>query len=654
MAEGTSTSTLPRARSGSGWRATVKDPALVAVGLYGLTAAIAAVTAYFALFTQFAPYDDEGTVLVSLQAFANGHDLYSEIYSPYGPFYFELFGGLLALTGVDVTTELSRSMVVCLWVGTALCFGLAAQRLTGSLALGLTGMIVAFASLFALQGEPMHPQGICVLILGALALLLVREPSRLRLVGAACGALLAALLMTKANLGGYAVAATALAAVWVCGPLYRLAPLRWLVTAAFAAMPLLITAQDLGTEWVRELMLLEVLAIAAVLIAALPLRADGGEDRSLSRWLAACAGGFVVAMVAILAGALAAGSSPADLYDGIVVQAMRVRDVLVTEFPFPTAALDWGIAAVAGAALTAWLRSPRAGRPALWPGLLRALAGLAIFFTITRLAPISLNPAAENPDVVAMLLAWVAVVPPAGTVEGPYKRFVRLLFPAMAVALTLQVYPVAGSQMSIAAVAFVPVGALCLADALTSLRAWSEARGGRAPQQLGIAVTVIGVALVAEFALAGMLRPAASQITAYRNQEALPLKGAGAMHLPEGDVQTYAGLVDLIERHRCTTFAGYPNINSLYLWTGIEPPPPAAPGAWIKAVEGKQQQMAVDAMRASPRPCAILSQARADLWLRGEPPPDRPLVNYLLNDFRTVAEVGEFQFALPKRAARAG
>lgn len=648
MTERATTSARPR--DGLGLRGAVNDPAVVAVCAYGFLALLGAVTAYFTLFTQFAPYDDEGTVLVSLQAFADGRDLYSEIYSPYGPFYFQLFGGLLALTGLDVTTELSRSTVVVLWVGAAFLFGLVAQRLTGSLPLGLTGMLVAFASLFVLQNEPMHPQGICVLMLAAFAFLLAREPARLRLVGAACGALLAALLLTKANLGGYAIAATALAAVWVWEPLYRLTPLRWLVSAAFLAMPLVITAKDFGTDWVRELALLEVLAMAAVLIAALPLKPDGAGDRNLGRWLAACATGFLAATAAILAAAVLAGSSPADLYDGAVVQGIRVRDVLLMMFPFPDAAIDWGIAAVAAASLTVWLRpmSERA-TPALWPGLLRALAGLAILFAITRIPPLSLNPAAENPDVVPMLLAWVAVVPPAGAVEGPYKRFVRLLLPALAVALTLQVYPVAGSQMGIAAITFVPVAALCLADALTSLRTWSEARGGNVPRQLGIVVTVIGVAVVANFALDAILRPAANQIAAYRNQQPLALKGAGAMRLPEADVQTYTGLVDLIERHRCTTFAGYPNINSLYLWTGIEPPPPAAPGAWINAVEGEQQQMAVDAMRASPRPCAIISQSRANFWLNGEPPPDLPLVNYLLNDFRPIAEVGDFQFALPKR-----
>ena len=67
------------------WRTTLKDPTVVAVCLYGLVAMAAAVAAYFALFTQFAPYDDEGTLLVTLKAFAHGGTLYSDIYRPTVP-----------------------------------------------------------------------------------------------------------------------------------------------------------------------------------------------------------------------------------------------------------------------------------------------------------------------------------------------------------------------------------------------------------------------------------------------------------------------------------------------------------------------------------------------------------------------------------------
>ncbi len=640
----------PAAEGRSGWREALSDPAIAAIGLYAVVAMGAAVAAYFYIFTQFAPYDDEGTLLVTLKAFAHGDALYGDIFTLYGPFYYELFGGLLALSGLSVTTDLSRETVIVLWIATSLLYGLAAQVITGRLTLGVTGMIAAFGSLYALGNEPMHPQVLCVLLLGAFTLLAVCGPTRrVAWAGAGCGALLAALTLTKLNLGAFAVAAAVLAAVLTIEPLQRRRWLRWPAIAALLLLPVALTARDLDLDWVRNLMVLEVLAMAAIVIAAWPARPRPGEGYGdAGRWLFAAIAGFAVAFVAIMLAIVLNGSSLADVYDGMVTEAMRVRDVNMTAFPQPAAAVDWALAAVAAAALCIRLRSDEGETPSIWPGLLRAAAGIAIWLTVARVSPLALNPSPANPDSLAMVLAWVAVLPPSGAVESPYKRFVRVLLPTLAVAQTLQVYPVAGSQMSIAAVTFVPVGALCLSDALSSLRAWSEARGARVLERLGIVTGVVSVALAALFALDAIVRPAANGAVTYSEQKALPFAGAGQLRLPAEETETYARLVDLLHSHRCTAFIGYPNINSLYLWSGIDAPPPQAPGAWVKALDGEKQQRVVDELRASPRPCAIRSQSRADLWLRGEPPPDRPLTRYVFYDLRPATQVGEFEFLLPK------
>ncbi len=626
-----------------------KDPALQAIGLYAIVAMAAAVAAYFTLFTLFAPYDDEGTLLVTLQAFAHGDTLYSDVYSPYGPFYHELFGGLFALSGQDVTTDASRTIVLVLWLATSFLYGAAAQRLTGRLLLGVTAMIAAFGALFVLAGEPMHPQVLCVLLLGAFTLLAVFGPGRRAVwMGAGAGALLAALALTKLNLGVFAVAAVILAAVLVHEPLWRRRWLRWPAIAAFLAMPLALTARDLSVGWVRDLAAAETLAIAAIVLAAWSLRPQRGEaGDGTGRWLLGAVAGFLAASVAILLAIVLNGSAPADIYDGVVTEAMRVREVNMTEFPSTPAAVDWALAAVAGAALGVRLRGGGDGAPSIWPGLLRGAAGLTIWLALAGIVPVALNPSAGNPDSLPAVLAWVAVLAPAGAPESPFKRFLRVMLPALAVAETLQVYPVAGSQMGIAALAYVPVGALCLADGLAGLRRWSEARGGLALARFGVVVGILSAAVAADFALNSIARPAANGIINYRDRVPLPFPGAGQLRLPADEVETYARLVELLQSNRCSSFIGYPNIDSLYIWSGIEAPPPQAPGAWIEALDAERQQRVVDELRATPRPCAIRSDARAELWLTGEPPPDRPLTRYILDEFEPVEEVGEFQFMLP-------
>ena len=635
------------------WRETLADPTVRAIALYALVAIGAAVAAYGAIYAGFANYDDEGTVLVSLNAFAHGQPLYTDIFSPYGPFFFEFFGGLASLVGHDFTTDGSRAVVIVVWIASSFLLGLACQRLTGRLALGVGGMVVAFAVLFALFPEPMHPHGLLVLLLSAFVLLAVSGPGgrRIALCGGAAGALLAAALLTKINFGAYAIAAVVLAAALTVEPINRRVWLRWLLIVAFLAVPTVVMSSDLRESWVRSFIALELLGGGAIVAAAWPLQPRRGERQpELWRWLVAAAAGCVAAIAAILAAIVLTGTSLADLYDGLIVQPLNVRNVTGGPFETPGQAIDWGVAALAAAVLTTRLRAWASGKPSLWPGLLRAAAGLAIWFTIAKQAPFGLNPSA-NVDVLPMLLAWVAAVPPGGEPEAPFKRFLRVLLPAVAVAGVLGAYPVPGAQVGVASLMFVPVGALCFADALESLRAWSAARGGVALARFGVAASVAGVALAVMLALGQVFLPAITNTIEYRDKVPLPFAGAGQVRLTPEEVDEYEGVVDFIERNRCTTFIGYPNVDSLYLWTGIEPPKPYAPGAWITALDEAGQNRILAQVRSSPRPCAFRNETVAGAWLGARPSPDTPLVHYIFDDFEEVGGSGNFSLLLPKKGS---
>jgi hypothetical protein len=622
--------------------------------VYTGVAIAAAVAAYYAIFTNFALYDDEGTLLVTLQAFAHGDTLYRDVYSPYGPFYYELFGGFFALTGSAVTNDASRTIVMVFWVATSLLYGISAQRLTGRLALGAGAMIAAFAPLVVLGNEPMHPQTLCVLLLGGITLLAVTASDRRPAAwGGLAGALLAALVLTKLNLGVYALAAAVFAAALTLEPLRSRSWVRWPVVAAVVAMPLLVAYRDLGQEWVRNLVAVEALALAAIAIAGWRL-GERVREEGLTRWLLGAAVGFAIAFLAIVVAILLNGSSLADVYDGMVTEALRVREVNMTPFPMSAAVIDWAVASVAVAFLALRLRRPEAGPPSVLSGALRILAGVVIWLTLARITPLALNPSAQNQLSLPVVLAWVAVFPPAGAVESQFRRFVRIFLPALAVAEALQVYPVAGSQMGIAALAFVPVGALCIADGLAVLRAWSGDRGRVGVERFALVATVALVAFAVDLGINAIVRPGINSIESYRHGTALPFPGAGALHLPEDQVQQYAAMVDALQENGCTDFIGYPNINSMYLWAGIEPPPPAAPGVWLEALDSERQQRIVNELRASEKPCVVRSEARAALWLSGREVPQRPLVRYVFSDFRPVQTVGEFEFLLPKPDATDG
>jgi hypothetical protein len=476
-------------------------------------------------------------------------------------------------------------------------------------------------------------------------------PRRFGLAGAGAGALLAALILTKVNLGALAIAAIALAAVLTIEPLYRRRWLRWPVIAAFLLLPTALTARELRAEWIRDLIALELLATVALLVAARLQRPRRGEsDDGLFDWVLGAIVGFGAAFVAIFVALLLTGSTASDLYDGAIVQGLKIGDVFVLPLNSPVAALDWAVAAVAAAVITVELRTENPRTPAIWPGLLRVAAGLTIWFTIARSAPFSLGPT-SNQEALPLVLAWVAVVSPAGVEEPPYRRFLRVALAALPLAEVLQVYPVAGSQVGIAAVSFVAVGAICLADGIGLLRAWSEARGGQARRHFALATVVLLAALAGKLALDVIVRPAVTNAVIYRDQTSLPFSGAGLLHLPADQAAEYGRLVSLLHAHRCSTFIGYPNVNGLYLWSGVDPPKPNAPGAWVAVLDSDGQQQAVDEMRASPRPCAIRKDPLADAWLQGRPPPDTPLVHYVFDDFEQVGTVNEWQFLVSKGSA---
>ena len=623
--------------------------------VYGLIAIPAAVVAFLALFTQFAFYDDEGTLLIAVRAFADGQVLYRDIYAAYGPFFFDVFGGFFALTGLDVTNDSSRIVVGVVWVLSSIGFGVAGQRLTGRLVFGVAAMIVAFGTLGVLSAEPMHPQVMIAPLLAGITLMTAFSPGRrVALSGAVTGALLGGLVLTKVNVGGYAVIAAVIAAILTWEPLWSRRWLRWPALAGLLVLPFFIMLPDLREDWVRQLAGLELLAFAATAIAAHSARPRAGESSAeLGRWLLAALAGGAAALLAILALLVLTGPSVSEAYDGIVTQGLKLRSVFMVPLTLPAAAIDWGILAVAGAGLAVWLRRGEGRRNSIWPGLLRVAAGAAIWLTVAGVGPVKVGPSGAT-IILPLALAWIAALAPADVEEGPCRRFARVFLPLLAIGQTLQVYPVAGSQIHLSAVAFVAVGAICIADGVGQLRSWSAASGWAAPR-FEAAGTAAALAIAAIFGYHAIVSAGASTAIAYHDDHRLPLPGAELLHIPEPQNGDYVRLVDLIRKHRCTAFIAFPNIDSLYLWSGVAPPKPNPPGAWPIVLPIDQQQRVVDEMRTSPRPCAMRNEPLAEAaWLHGTPPNESdPLVDYIFNDFTTVAKVGESEFRVPKGAAGA-
>ncbi len=331
----------------------------LAAALVGF-AAVTAVTALIAhpqMFFGFHSYDDEGYMLTALKAFVNHGHLYDQVFTQYGPFYYELWGGLFSIFGIPVTHDSGRTVVIVVWVLSGLLFGLGILKITRSIVLGLGTQILTFAALEVLTNEPMHPVGLIALLLAVIVVISTfvgerESPYPMALLGAA----VAALALTKINVGFFAFASVALA----CAVSYRqLWERRWprlLIEVIFVAIPVVLMTSKFGEGWARHYAIHVFAAALAVVIALRanqPARRQSGE----LRWLI---GGFLVLAVVSCVAIIGAGTSIHGLYDGVIGQPLRQSNAFT--IPMQLARRLYGFDLVAlGGACAYWLAMRRRG-----------------------------------------------------------------------------------------------------------------------------------------------------------------------------------------------------------------------------------------------------------------------------------------------------
>src|SRR5262245_50046453 len=85
---------------------------VAAIGIVAVWGTVRAGVAWMPLL--FAYWDDEGFFMRALQGFLDGSPLYDETYTQYGPFYYLVAGAGHRLTGLPVTHDGSRLVMLVL------------------------------------------------------------------------------------------------------------------------------------------------------------------------------------------------------------------------------------------------------------------------------------------------------------------------------------------------------------------------------------------------------------------------------------------------------------------------------------------------------------------------------------------------------------
>ena len=382
-------------------------------------------------------------------------------------------------------------------------------------------------------------------------------------------------------------------------------------------------ARDLGQTWVRDLIAVEILAAIAIVVAASPWPAA-----SRARTAATCRDGC--------SGPPPASRPPSWRSSGSSSSPARRRPTSTTAssarhsgyatHPGPDRPLVHGRGVGHRRRGRRRLATGCAGgarEPTIWPGLLRVLAGVTIWLAAAHVAPFAFESSTRGDQAPCR---WCS--PGSRRSRRRRARASLTALPARAAAgargrrdppgLSRRRQPDGDSR-----------GLLRPGRGAVPRRRPREPasleRGRRAPWR--------GSSSPRWWPWRRSRWPASSPIldpeAGVHERRRLPPRhravapGATLMRLDPGEAEIYEGLVDQLQLHHCTGLIGYPSINSLYLWSGIEAPPPQVPGAWTKALDGEQQQRVVDELRASPRPCAVRSDESGRTLAAGRPPSAR-------------------------------
>lgn len=596
--------------------------------------------AYYAMFSQFQPHDDEGHLMAAVRAFNAGFPLYDRA-GTYGPFYHLYEYVLHAALGLPIDHDTTRLISIAMWLATALVLAALTYRLSRSTVSAALIGAAAVLHLRAVANEPGHPQEACILLVSAALLVAAgggaTGPGRNRLV--ALGALLASLLLTKVNIGIYALAAAGLVLL-AYGRQARAFYYAWLLATGLAiALPAAVMWRHLGAAWAQAY----CGAVTLGLAAATPVIASTAPKAETSwRHVASLAVGFAAASFAAVTFAWLHGNSLYGIIDSTFLLGFRFSGVYADPVAIDRRALAAGIAAVASA--TAWSLRSRG-----FPNLAAAAKlgfGLTVIYWVAYGNPYRSNALLAY----AIPFLWLVMIPTpmAGGREGTIP-LARALLCLTAILQGLVAYPVHGSQAYWATFLVLPAAGVCLGDAARQISAASRVRAGRrlgrewARSGLSLGVmALIWLAFAARVDLPGFKRM-------YDQRAPLALPGAERIRLNAKDAGVYHWLVNNLRAY-CDGFWGLPGYPSLHFWTGIEPPTFYG-GAWVLFMDEKEQQAAVDAIARYDRFCVVYREVGLKGWLRGNPLPQRALVRRLTSDYREVLKRGGYALWVERNRA---
>jgi hypothetical protein len=580
------------------------------------------------MFSSFQQYDDEGYMHYSINSFAANGGLYRNMDSQYGPF-FHVVHDLLHTMGVPFTTDGGRLLMLSYWLVTVGFCGAITWRLARCWAATVLVLAASFAHLGHFTNEPTHPGGMAAMLLVLLAWLGASWPDRPKLLAASAGAIGAALIFTKINVGLFVVAG---AGAWWLLHLNRgrLWPHASAVIAGIllVAMPFGLMAVNLEKTWALIFAFVAASAVIGVLFVAARATQQLCSLRDLVAFTLAAA--LVTALS--IAGIMARDTSLSEILDRVLIAPLRHPDL----FTIPVTWLPGApIMAAGSTALAIWAAFRHDSRAVLCAVASGRLLALAIYVTIWAM---SVWKGTATEEMGAFLLShgvaftWLFVFPLTHD-SSPLGARAWLAF--LLVTQMLQVYPVAGSQIGWGTFLWIP---LAVGSAPGAMRTLKFNRMAGTIQLSALArIAAVGLSL---WIVGTMARYGRNLL---RNGSPLGLPGATWVRLPSIQASTLRTLTLNASLHGDMLFS-FPGQLSFNHWSGVPTPTRHNNTHWFTLLDPERQQEIRATLERSPRSAVIFQHDElATLSQRGTAT-ENALSLWLRAAYEPAFRLGAYEF----------
>jgi hypothetical protein len=377
---------------------------------------------------------------------------------------------------------------------------------------------------------------------------------------------------------------------------------------------------------VKELAWIETVSLGS--LAAVAWFAPAEAPSLRARDVAAFAGGALLTGALALGIAFGTGTTLAGLWNGLVLETVRVPSVFFARANLPTILLvvpPLALLAVAAALHRSGV--PRGPRAALGFAALKCAGAIAVLV---------IGIGAHH---LVGALPWLGLLAlPTRASDGALRDRWPLAF--LAVAVSLQIYPVAGSQMNFSAFLLPPVALVALDDGGRAL-----AQVVRLRWKLERALAPAGALALAAFHPFYPLVPEWMEL--WGTFVPLDLPGTGAIRLPEADVATQRWLAANL-RANGTTFFGEPGLDSLYIWTGMEPPVPFYSHMWMVQTPIERQRPVAAAIAERKDLCIVRNRSVVETWLQGRPLAPSPILDAIESGYEVAGKTRGYELLVPR------